>query len=34
MAELITISTTNSTKLANNIVYKNDLSYITDDIIN
>ena len=34
MAELITISTTNSTKLANNIVYKNDLSYIADDIIN
>ena len=32
MAELITISTTNSTKLTNNIVYKNDLSYIVDDI--
>ena len=32
MAELITISTTNSTKLNNNIVYKNDLSYIVDDI--
>ena len=32
MAELITISTTNSTKLTNSIVYKNDLSYIVDDI--
>ena len=32
MAELITISTTNSTKLANNIVYKNDLSYIKEVI--